>query len=90
MRLRHHISIAGIILAIIHLAFAAFNYMQQYEEGWEYFPIAVVDFPVTLLMRVISNFYADFSSWWFAYFVLGSIWWYTVGALIASLIAKRR
>ena len=89
MKIEHRISVFGILLAVSHLVFALWVYKQHYEGGWEYFPIAVADFPVTILLAAISHFY-ELSSWWFLYFVFGLMWWYLVGLWLACVFKKKK
>lgn len=89
MKIAYRVSTLGAFLGCVHLAFALWIYSQHYEGGWGYFPVAVTDFPVTLVLAVVTRS-IELSSWWMSYFVFGSLWWYLVGAWLARFIHARK
>ena len=89
MKVGHRISVLGILLGFAHLAFALWVYSQHYEGGWGYFPIAVTDFPVTLILVAASRLF-ELPSWWAPYFIIGSVWWYLIGLWLTRLFSKQK
>ena len=87
MKIGCRISVPGVLLGFTHLTFALWVYSQHYEGGWGYFPIAVIDFPVTLILAGISRIF-ELPSWWPWYFVVGSVWWYFVGMWLTRFFSK--
>jgi hypothetical protein len=83
----NRISVLGSILGLAHVAFALWVHNQHYEGGWEYFPIAVIDFPVTLILVPINHFFG-LPSWWGSYFIIGSAWWYLIGLWLQARSSK--
>ena len=76
-------TILGYILGITHLVIALWAYSQPHDGSWGYFPVAIVDFPLTLILGYtgIAGFFGpDFS--WLLFIVLGTLWWYLVGLWI--------
>ena len=85
--IRSRISVLGCVLGVVHLAFVLLIYSQHYEGGWSYWPVAVIDFPVTLILAAGKSI-IELQSWWLAYVLLGSAWWYVVGHLIAQIYKR--
>lgn len=89
MKIRHRISVLGILLGFAHLTLASWIYSQHYEGSWGYLPMLVVDFPVSLLLAAISRVF-ELDSSWSLFFVLGSVWWYLIGLWLTRLFKPRK
>jgi len=89
MKERLFFSAAGLILGFAHLMFVIWVYNQHYEGGWDSFPIAVLDFPVTLILAAVNRFFQLSSTfWWFSYLLLGTVLWYFFGVSL-TMFKKR-
>lgn len=69
------------MLATVHLVAALAIYAQNYEGNWGYYPFALIDFPIMLLLVLINKLVGI--SAWGPIFVLGTIWWYFLGLWIS-------
>jgi len=88
MKIRHRISVLGVLLGFAHLALALWIYSQHYEGSWGYVPMVAVDFPVSLLFAAISRIF-ELDSAWPLFFVFGSVWWYLIGLWLTRFFSKR-
>ena len=61
-----------------------FILQQDYEGSWGGFFLFILDFPVSLLMLLPINW-----NKWMLFGVIGSLWWYAVGALITNIVRKK-
>ena len=88
MKIRHRISVLGVLLGFAHLALALWIYSQRYEGSWGYVPMVAVDFPVSLLFAATSRIF-ELDSAWPLFFVFGSVWWYLIGLWLTRFFSKR-
>jgi hypothetical protein len=91
VKTRHHFNTVGLLLGFAHLFFAIWVYNQHYEGGWDSFPMAVLDFPITLILAA-ANRLLELSSnfWWFSYLLFGSVWWYLLGQWLTQIFSHSR
>lgn len=89
MKIAHHISALGTLLSCAHLILALFVYSQDYEGSWGYLPMVSVDFPISVLLAIISNYF-ELNSAWPLFFIFGSAWWYFIGLWLPRVFRKGR
>lgn len=79
---RPHINTLSFVLLVVHLGVVYWVYKENFEGSWGGFLLFVIDFPISLL-----GFIPVWNEWFF-FSVVGSLWWYWIGTVISSLIAK--
>jgi hypothetical protein len=73
-----------VILPGIHLIFCIFYDVSNVEDGWKWFAVAILDFPVFIM---VSMFHLDLGPF-VEFTVLGTLWWLAVCASFTYV--KRR
>jgi hypothetical protein len=99
-------SIAGLIMAAIHLAILAYTLAQIVVTGVADWPVywrifLALDFPVSLAVVPLAWIFppspagplSDFANFWWPLVVhglLGTLWWYVVGVSIGDRLSRFR
>jgi hypothetical protein len=66
---------AGVVAAIAHLIFVMVIAQTPAEGSWQWFPVFVLDFPVSWISILLAN--AGLSPF-FAFGLIGTLWWFAV------------
>ena len=98
------LSIAGLIMAAIHIAIIVYTLAQIFAAGaadWTFYwrIFLALDFPVSLAVVPVTWISSpspggplrDFANFWWplaVHGVLGTLWWYIVGRMIGERVVK--
>jgi len=81
--------LTGLILGLVHLVFAllvCFEVLDGFKWG---VPMMVLDFPCTLLLRVLETTHLRFEDAFFVLMIgLGTVWWYLIGACLEIAVQR--
>ena len=88
MRATTIFSALGLFLFSMHFTISLWASNQHYEGSWGYYYFVLPDFPVVLIIAAANTVF-ELESAWPLLIILGSIWWYFLGWLIARALTNR-
>jgi hypothetical protein len=65
----------AVILATLHVILCFAVDMTFAEDGWQWFLVAIIDFPASNWMKQLDHPFESF-------IILGTLWWYGIGVIV--------
>lgn len=87
--MRTRLSWTGIAFGLIHLALAIWGSVRHDEGSWGYSFFVIPDLPVVLIIAMLNRVFILETAWPLL-IVLGTLWWYVLGAGLEFALAKRK